>query len=254
MNNNIIKLSALITAHNEEKRLETCLEKLKFADEIVVLLDKCTDNSKIIAQRFTDRLIEGSWEIEGERRNIGIEYCRGQWILEIDADEHVSQDLGLEICCIIKKTSHSYHLIPIDNYIGDRLVRYGWGASFGAMAKAALFRSGAKHWGSERVHPKLIFNGTKGPTLTHTIKHYVDRNLSDTIHRFDSYTTAHAIDLRNSLNIGSYFHNVRRIFHRFIKCYVISQGWKEGGYGFLIALLASIYPFVSYLKARYEKE
>ena len=73
------KLSALVVAHNEEDQLADCLEQLDFADEIVVVLDKCTDGSKEIAARFTDRLVEGSWEIEGDRRNKGIEACDGEW-------------------------------------------------------------------------------------------------------------------------------------------------------------------------------
>jgi len=64
-----IRLSALVTVHNEEAQLAECLERLTFADEIVVLLDKCTDGSRDIARRFTDRLEEGSWDREGARRN-----------------------------------------------------------------------------------------------------------------------------------------------------------------------------------------
>ena len=79
-------LSAVISVRNEEKQLADCLERLSFADEIVVLLDKCTDGSAAIAERFSDRLIEGDWTIEGERRNAGIDACRGEWIFEIDAE------------------------------------------------------------------------------------------------------------------------------------------------------------------------
>ena len=80
------KLSALVTVHNEEAQLAECLERLRFADEIVVVLDKCTDGSKEIASRFTGRLVEGAWDKEGERRNDGIAACSGVWIVEIDAD------------------------------------------------------------------------------------------------------------------------------------------------------------------------
>ena len=72
-----MKLSALVVVHNEQERLADCLEKLAFADELVVVLDKCTDASGDIARRFTDRLLEGSWDLEGPRRNAGIAFCRG---------------------------------------------------------------------------------------------------------------------------------------------------------------------------------
>jgi hypothetical protein len=72
--------------------------------------------------------------------------------------------------------------------------------------------------------------------------------------RLDRYTSARAKDLRESGNIGSYGRNVRRIFSRFWKCYVARRGYREGPYGFLIALCAGLYPILSYLKARLEKE
>ena len=63
MNNNGLQLSAVISVRNEEAQLADCLQGLGFADEIVVLLDKCTDRSGDIAQKFTYRVIEGDWEI-----------------------------------------------------------------------------------------------------------------------------------------------------------------------------------------------
>ena len=90
-------LSAVISVRNEEKQLADCLERLTFADEIVVLLDRCTDGSRNIAERFTDRLIDGDWAVEGDRRNAGIEAAKGDWIFEIDADERVSAELAEEI-------------------------------------------------------------------------------------------------------------------------------------------------------------
>jgi glycosyltransferase involved in cell wall biosynthesis len=246
-------LSALVVVHDEEAQLAACLERLGFADEIVVVLDRCSDGSREIAARFTDRLIEGGWEREGERRNTGIAACRGDWILEIDADERVSPALAEEIRRTIAGSRYSYHHIPVDNYIGDRLVRWGW-STFGKGAYAGLFRKGAKSWGPQRVHPALSFAGERGPALTARLDHYVDRNLSDMLHRLDRYTSARARDLRESGDIGSYGANVRRIASRFWKAYVGRKGYREGPWGFAIALCAGLYPILSYLKARLEKE
>jgi len=245
-------LSALVVAHNEEVQLTACLEQLAFADEIVVVLDKCTDGSKKIAAQFTDRLIEGSWDIEGERRNTGIDACKGEWIIEVDCDERVSSLLADEVRQIIEKSKSGYFLIPFDNYIGDTRVRYGWGASWGVSAAARLFRKGHKRWGDQRIHPALELKGPKG-VLKNRMVHYVDRDISDMIARLDRYTTAKAADLRASGDIGRFGHNVRRIFSRFWKCYVARRGYREGPYGFLIALFAALYPILSYLKARLEK-
>ncbi|MBT7505692.1 MAG: glycosyltransferase, partial [Rhodospirillales bacterium] len=122
-----IKLSALVVAHNEEDRIAACLDRLKFADEIVVVLDKCTDGTKTIVANYTDRVLEGSWDIEGDRRNEGLKFCQGEWILEIDSDEWVTEQLATNVRQAVNESTYGWHEISVDNYIGDRLVRYGWG-------------------------------------------------------------------------------------------------------------------------------
>ncbi len=70
------------------------------------------------------------------------------------------------------------------------------------------------------------------------------------LRRLDRYSSARAQDLRDSGDIGSYGRNIRRIPSRFWKCYVGRKGYREGPWGFLIALCAALYPILSYLKAR----
>ena len=248
------RLSALVVAHNEEAQLADCLSRLNFADEIVVVLDRCTDRSRDIAREFTGNIVEGAWEREGPRRNTGIAACHGEWIVEIDADERVSPELAAEIRAAAEHSPADWHLIPIDNYIGDRLVRWGWGASFGRSAHAGLFRKHAKRWGDQRVHPAVRLSGTQGPALAARLDHHVDRNISDMLRRLDRYTSLRAQDLRDSGDIGSFAHNLRRIVSRFWKCYVARRGYREGAWGFLIALCAALYPILSYLKARLEPQ
>ena len=246
-------LSALVVAHNEEERLAACLDHLTFADEIVVVLDRCTDGSRDIAARYTDRLIEGAWPVEGHRRNAGLEACTGDWIVEVDADEHLPESLAREIRVTISTANHGYFLIPFDNFIGDRRVRYGWGAYWGVSSAPRLSAKGSKRWGEQSVHPSLTLPVQLGK-LNERMLHYVDRDISDMLRRLDSYTTANARDLRASGDIGTLGHNIRRIFSRFWKCYVSRKGYREGHYGFLIALMAGLYPILSYLKARLEAE
>jgi len=249
------RLTALVVVHDEEARLPACLEHLRFADELVVVLDRCTDGSAEIARRFGARLVEGGWEREGPRRNTGIAACSGPWILEVDADEHVPPALAEEIRAVIAGSAFDWHEIPVDNFIGRRLVRHGWGGSYGKAAYPGLFRKGAKRWGDDRVHPALTWTGRKGPMLTQRLLHYVDRDISDMIRRLDAYSTARARDLRERGETwGSAPANVRRMVSRFFKCYVRRGGWREGGYGFLIAVCAALYPMLSHLKARYETD
>lgn len=243
-------ISALVVARNEEKRLQACLAHLAWANECVVILDRTTDKSKVIALSHRAHVYEGSWEKEGERRNFGISKCNGSWILEVDADEWVPEALAQEICEIINSPSFDWCEIPVDNYIGSRLVRYGWGGSFGTTAVPRLFKKNAKTWGGQHVHPSVTFVGKKGKRLKNAFIHHLDKDFSDTLKRFDSYTTARAKDLILQNKHERVSTNIRRFFTRFYKCFIRRKGYKEGSLGFVIALLTGLYPLVSALKAQ----
>ncbi|PHS79731.1 MAG: glycosyl transferase [Rhodospirillaceae bacterium] len=247
------KLTILVVAHNEQEHLDDCLSKLGFGDELMVVLDKCTDGSKAIAAKYTDRLIEGSWDIEGPRRHAGLDVCAGDWILEVDADERVSDELAAEIRTAIQTAPFGHFLIPYDNYVGKTLVRHGWGGSWGVSATVRLFAKGAKVWGEQRIHPGVQLKGER-MWLKNRMVHLVDKDISDMIQRLDRYSTARARDLRASGDIGSFANNLRRLSSRFLKCYFGRKGYKEGGYGFLIALMAGLFPLLSYLKAKLEDD
>jgi hypothetical protein len=248
-----LRLSALVVAHNEEAQLEDCLRTLEFVDELVVVLDKCTDGSKAIAERLADRVIEGAWELQGSRLEVGVAGCTGDWILDVDADERVTAELAKEIRETILHAAPGYFLIPFDNFVGTKLVRYGWGGSFGVSAAVRLYTPGAKQWGDQTGHPEITLQGEKR-RLKSPMIHYHDRDISDMIQRFDRYTTARARDMRAAGQIGTFASNFRRVFTRFFKCYIQRKGYREGYYGFLIGLFAGLLPLISHLKARLEND
>ena len=247
------KLSALVVVHNEEEQLADCLSSLRFAEEVFVVLDKCTDRSKEIALEAGANILEGNWEIEGPRRMAGIEVCARDWILEVDADERVSPELAAEVSAAVDGNADAYYLVPYDNYIGDCLVRHGWGGSWGVSATVRLFKKGAKVWGNQHIHPTVTLKGERR-WLSERMIHYVDRDISDMIRRLDRYTSARAADMRASGSTESFGRNFRRLFTRFFKCYVRRRGYKEGYYGFLIAFFAAIWPMVAWLRFRLEKD
>lgn len=247
------RLSALIVARNEQDRLPACCAAVAFADEVVVVLDRTTDASPAIARAAGARVIEGAWDIEGDRRNAGIAACTGDWILEVDADEIVEPELAQAIRQVISTSSHDWHQLRVDNYVGTRLIRHGWAGSFGTTSVPRLFRAGAKRWGDQRVHPAVTWRGVQGPRIaTGALQHYVDRDVSDMLRRLDSYSSAKAADLLVSGNIGTLRSNLRRFVSRAFKSYVSRKGYREGAWGVLLAFCTGAFPLLSYLKARLE--
>ena len=248
----MINLSVLIIVHNEEKQLKACLETVKFADEIVVILDKCTDKSKLIAKKYTDKIYEGSWDIEGKRRNYGIKKCNGKWIFEIDADERVPKDLKKEIINVVKKSKNDWHQVDVKNFFGEKIIRFGWGCYIGKSSYVGLFRKKSKIWGMQRVHPKIFLKGKKGKKLEKKIIHFYCKSIYDLFEKLNSYSTARAKDLQDNVNDESFIRNFRRIFSRFWKCYILRKGYKEKEIGLAIAISAGLYPILSYLKYKTE--
>ena len=253
---NNVKITALIVARNEERHIKSCLESLNSIDEIVLLLDRTTDNTINIAKTFKCTIYEGSWESEGKRRNEGISKCSNNWILEIDADERANKELikeAKERISFLKDSSKGYFLIPFDNFIGNKRVRYGWGASWGVSSKPCLFNKQSKIWGNETIHPSLNLEYKHG-FLNNRIDHYVDSNISDMILRLDRYTTAKASDIiKSKKNIPPLWVTIRRSLTRFYKCYITRKGYKEKGWGFLNATFAALFVLISYLKADLEE-
>ena len=247
-----MKISALIVARNEEKKIESTLKSLNFADEIIVILDRTTDKTESICRKYTKKIFKGGWQSEGERRNFGIKNCNFTWILEIDADEIINQDLSAEIINAIKSESFDYYYIRLVNYIGKKAIKFGWMACMAPDGKFCLFKKKSKYWLNGRVHPSYQIHGRKGKGLENYIIHNMSDNISDLLKRFNRNTSFNAIDLvEQNYKLEKLF-SIRKVVSRFLKCYIARKGFLCGKDGFTISLLSAIYPFVSAMKAKYD--
>jgi len=246
----MVQLSALVCARNEEARLGDCLRGLAFCDEVVVVADRCTDRTQEIARQAGARVVVGIFPLESQRKEAGLAACAGEWILEVDADEHIDPPLAAEIRAAIAEPRGDWFHLPLDNYVGATRVRHGWGGSFGTSSVVRLFRRGAKHWKTQRVHPGVTLEGRGGGSLTTPMRHQVDTDIGDMIERLNRYTALRAADLADQGKPGELWDNVFRGVRRFWKCYIRRKGHREGGLGFLIAVMAGLYPILSHLRAK----
>ena len=117
---------------------------------------------------------------------------------------------------------------------------------------ALRIKKNSKIWGLQRVHPKILLTGKKGEILKNKISHFYCKSIFDLFEKLDSYSTARALDLKNNKIDEGLFKNIRRIFSRFWKCFIIRKGYKEKELGLAIAIVAGLYPLLSYLKFRIE--
>lgn len=242
-----VPLSVVVLTKNEEKRLQPCLESVKWADEIIIVDDESTDKTKEIARQYTDRIFIRKMEVEGRHRNWAYAQARNTWVLSLDADELATPELKEEIEKTLRASPvENGFTIPRRNYIGDYWVRHGgWYPS----PQLKLFRKDKFRYEEASVHPRAFMDDPCGH-LKGDIIHYSYRNLEDFWAKLNNQTTREAqkwFDQGKPMRLGRF---LWRTYDRFMRAYIGRKGYKDGFLGFVIAFNAGLYQFISYLKYR----
>ena len=246
-----MKLSALVCAHNDEARLTECLRRLEFCDEIVVVADRCTDRTQEIARYFGARVIDGIFPLESQRKAAGVSACLGEWVLEVQPDEHVGAALAYEVRAAIHgRPCGDWFDVPIDNFVGTTLVRRGWGADLGEVLAPRLFRRPVKRWKPGRIGAAATLEGRRAGALETPLSRYADGDMSHMLARVDRQATLRAQDLADAGATSGLAADVAHGLARFWASYVWRRGLREGELGLLIALMAGLGAVLSRVRAR----
>lgn len=246
-----MKLSALVCAHNEEARLADCLRRLDFCDEIVVVADRCTDRTQEIARQFGARVIDGIFPLENQSKAAGVAACLGEWVLEVETDEIVEAALAYEVRAAIHgRPAGDWFDVPLDNYVGETLIRRGWGGAFGAANAPRLYRRSIKRWQARRAQPAAILDGRYAGALETPICRNADPDVGQMIARLNRQTALRALDIADSGRAGGILGSLASGLRQFWTSYVWRRGLFEGEIGFLIAMMDGLDPVLSSLRAR----
>ena len=219
---------------------------------MVVILDKCTDKSKEIALQYTNNIHEGSWEIEGERRNFALSKCVGDYVMEVDADERISRELQEEVLRNIASGEKVNFKAPIENYIGkSKLLNTTIRSLIVTDRQFINFRGSKKYQQDRRLHPVASLQG-EVRALKGKIIHYMDRDFTSFVARFNKYTSLRSSDIIDSgkVNKKSTLSLFCSYCNRFIKSYILKRGYRDGLLGLVVCLLGCSYNMVSILKSR----
>jgi len=242
-----VSLSVVILTKNEENRIAEALESVNWAEEIVVIDDESTDKTVEIAKKYTDKILIKKMDIEGKHRNWAYSQAKNTWVLSLDADERVTDELREEIKSVLENSPRENGFtIPRRNYIGDYWVKYGgWYPS----PQLKLFKKEKFRYEEAAVHPRAFMDDPCGHLKSDLI-HYSYKNIEDFLGKLNNQTTREAEKwfLQNKpMRLGRF---IWRTIDRFMRVYVGRKGYKEGSIGFTIAFFAGLYQFVSYLKYR----
>lgn len=245
-----MKLSVVLATYNEEKNIGPCLESVsKLADEIVVVDGSSTDQTREIAKSFGAKVIKTSNPLIFHiNKNKAIDAAIGDWILQLDADEHVSPELAEEIKKVIKNPEYNGYWIPRRNYFLGKFLKKG-----GQYPDYTLrfYRRGKGRLPAKDVHEQAVVEGRIG-YLKGNLLHYRDTDFKKYLAGLDRYTTiiAHQLQAekvgKNLLSLGNYF--LLKPVWWFLKAYIRHKGFVDGWQGFVFALFSSLRFPISYLK------
>ena len=244
----MINLTVVVLSKNEERNIEEWLKWVDgWAEEIVLVDDLSSDNTVKIASNYTDKILSRRMDVEGRQRNFAYAQAKNLWVLSLDADERVSQELKKEIEDVLsKETQYNGFTIPRRNFIGDYWVRYGgWYPS----PQLKLFRRDKFRYEEVGVHPRAFMDEPCGH-LKSDIIHYSYKNIEDFLNKLNNQTTREAqkwFEQNKPMRLGRF---IWRTYDRFIRTYFVKKGYKDGYIGFVVAYLAGLYQFLSYLKYR----
>ena len=240
------RLSVVVVTLNEEERLRACLESVAWADELIVVDAESQDKTAQIAREFTDRVIVRPWPGFAAQKNFGLAEARGDWILALDADEHVSSELRDEIERVLTADG------PADGYRAPRRnIFWGQWVRHGGLWpdwQLRLFRRGRGRFVERAVHESVEVSGVVG-RLESPLVHKSYRDVADFLARADRYSTLAAEEWVRSGKRVRVSDLVLRPAGRFLSMYVLRLGCLDGRRGFLLATLYAYYVFVRSAKA-----
>jgi len=240
-----IPLSVVVITKNEEDNIAKCLSSAyNWADEILIVDDESSDGTVAVAQKYANRILHRRMDNEGAHRNWAYTQAKNEWVLSLDADEYVTEELKEEISSAVHDTQYHAYSIPLRNYIGDYWVKHsGWYPA----GKLRMFIKSRFKYEEVSVHPKVFLDGETG----HLTKDIVHKGYPDFEHFLASLNRQTTLEAKKWIQTGrkmSLGKAIWRTLDRFPRSFIRKQGYKDGFIGFMIAFFASLYQIMSYAK------
>lgn len=230
------KISAILITYNEEKNIVAALKSLHFADEIIVVDAFSTDNTVTLISNFSNvQLIQNKFENFAQQRNFALSLAHYNWILFIDADEHLSDKLQTEILETINRpiTKSAYYFKRIFMFKSNKLRFSG----FQNDKIIRLFQKKHAHYNNAKiVHEKLIVQGQFG-LLKNKLKHYSYCNFLDYKLKMEQYGKLKAIEENCKGTNPNFYHFYLRPIYQFTYLYLVRFGIFDGKKGLIICYL-----------------
>lgn len=239
-----MNVSAVMIVKNGARTIQKSLESLKQFDDVIVYDNGSTDGTQAIAARYPNvRLIEGEFDGFGPTKNRAASYAVHDWILIIDSDEEVDEELA-EALQTQSLDPNTIYIVNFLAYYKEIPIRYcGWNN----QKIRRLYNKTVTKFNENFVHENIIDQDMKKLPIAGNMKHYSYMSISDFIVKVDRYSTLFAIDNAGRKK-SSPFKALLNAFYSFFRTYVMKRGFLDGYAGLIIAFSHMATNFYKYMK------
>lgn len=235
-------ISAVVLTRNDEAVLARCLESLLWCDEVVTVDDNSTDGTVAVAKKYGAKVFTHALNNDfAAQRNFGMKKAEGEWVLFVDSDEVVSEELKKEVNQTVngkRQTVKGYFIRRKDFWGGKWLTQ-------GETANVRILRLGRKDAGKweQPVHEEWKIVGVVG-TLVHPLLHYPHQNVAQFLEKVNRYSTFYARHLHSQGVREPAWHIVVKPTAKFFVNYLWRLGFLDGTAGMAHALIMSLHSFL----------
>lgn len=232
-----LPLSVFIIAQNEADRIGAVIRAVSaLTDDLVVVDSGSTDGTQDLARSLGARVIHNPWPGYGPQKRFAEDQCRHPWLLNLDADEVVPEDLIAEIRALFARgepARPAWRLAIAEIFPGEtRPHRWAY-----TLTPVRLYRRDAGRYSPSPVHDRVELRaGIEPGLLRGRVHHFSVRSLGDQLIKLNRYSDQQADDLEaRGVTIPAW-----RVFvelpGNFLKAYLGRRHFARGTYGFLTAM------------------
>jgi len=241
------KISAVIITFNEEKNIGRCLDSLvDIADEIIVVDSFSTDKTEAICREKGAAFVTHPFEGHIEQKNHAWQQANFDYVLSVDADEEVSEELKQSILAEKERLSlDGYQFNRLTNYCGKWIRHSGWYPD----TKMRLFRKGRGKWGGSNPHDLYLLDDPKSSQhLVGDLLHYTFYTVDEHRAQVKKFTDISSLAAFKEGKRSSWVRILVSPMAKFIRNYFMHRGFLDGYYGLLICSISARATYLKYSK------
>ena len=240
-----IPISVFIITKNEEKYIEKTLQSIINMDEVIIVDSGSTDKTLSIAESFDNiKIYHHEWQGYAKQKQYAMSLCKNEWVLNLDGDEELTEDIIHEFKKIIKNNhADSVRFWRNDIFIGKPLSSFSKKPNNHRLYKKskAFFDDSRYAHESATVSGKEIF-------INQTFNHYGYSSISIRTNKNNIYSS---LKSKEKFDKRKHFSAIKlfTIFPlTFIKEYLFQRKIFSGKRGFILAIIESYYAFIKEAK------